>query len=180
MKNEVIKISKSEISLVEESILNPRQMSKLIQKTPKKYVSTRPAKGGGTWNYVPVGYFKKVLNLCFGWNWDFQIIRVWSEEGEAMCHGRLTVHVGDRVIVKDAIGKKEIMFKKGTKTPLSIGNDYKSAESDALKRAANKLGVAADVYNPNEFASVDIEVVDDAPSGVGAMMEDQKEGGQGE
>ena len=62
MSNKLV-ATKDELSLVDNNSLNEGQLQHLLKKTPAKYVKTRPAKGGGTWNYVSGGYVKKVLNL---------------------------------------------------------------------------------------------------------------------
>jgi hypothetical protein len=38
----------------------------------------------------------------------------------------------------------------GKPIPLDFGNDMKAAASDALKKAASQLGIAADVYDPDD------------------------------
>ncbi len=45
----------------------------------------------------------------------------------------------------------------GKPIPLDFGNDMKAAASDALKKAASQLGIAADVYDPDEFIPYEIE-----------------------
>ena len=44
----------------------------------------------------------------------------------------------------------------GKPVPLDFGNDMKAAASDALKKAASQLGIAADVYDPDEFIAYEI------------------------
>ena len=46
--------------------------------------------------------------------------------------------------------------------PLDFGNDLKAATSDALKKCAAQLGVAADVYDPDEFIPYEIAGSDEA------------------
>jgi len=159
--NDLALVTKEDLSLVENNRLNKGQLQQLLQKTPAKYVKQRPAKGGGQWNYVTVGYIKKVLNLMFGWDWDFEIVDEKIEHGEVIVKGRLTCRVEDRAIVKMQYGNKEIMFKKlkqgeTIKTPLSIGNDMKGAASDCLKKCAAEIGIAADIYNADDFNPVKI------------------------
>jgi len=55
-------------------------------------------------------------------------------------------------------GCKEIMCRKGTDIPLNLGNDLKAAATDALKKCAAELGIAADIYNADEFREVDVQV----------------------
>ncbi len=73
-ENNLALISADELSLVEDNSLNSNQLAQILKRTPKAYVKSRPAKGGGTWDYVTSGYVKKVLNLMFGWDWDFEIL----------------------------------------------------------------------------------------------------------
>lgn len=44
----------------------------------------------------------------------------------------------------------------GKPIPLDFGNDMKAAASDALKKAASQLGIAADVYDPDEFIPYEV------------------------
>ena len=156
MSTEIITVSEEELSLVENNSLNAKQLQVLLKTTPKKYIKQRPAKGGGQWAYVSGGYVRKVLNIMFGWDWDFEIIDDRIQGGEAIVKGRLTVRSAGRTIVKTQYGNKEIMCKRGTEIPLSLGNDLKAAATDALKKCAAELGIAADVYTPHEFTAVNI------------------------
>lgn len=160
-ENKTIMITTSDISKTKDLILSVDQLNTVIGKTPAKAKKTRPAKGGGTWLYVSGSYMKKQLNILFGWNWDFEIIseQILVEAGEVVVKGKLTCRSNGNTIVKMQYGNKEIVFKKGTKIPLSIGNDLKAAATDALKKCAAEIGIAQDVYAPQEFK--DVEVVAD-------------------
>jgi recombination DNA repair RAD52 pathway protein len=158
--NQIITVTEQDLSLVEDNILNSKQLGHLLKRTPQKYVRQRPAKGGGVWSYVSGGYVKKVLNLMFGWDWDFEIIENTIAHGEVVVKGKLTCRVGDRTIVKMQYGNKDIMCKRGTNDPLSIGNDMKAAATDALKKCAAEIGIASDIYNADEFREVNVEQED--------------------
>jgi len=54
-------------------------------------------------------------------------------------------------------GNKDIIFRKGTEIPLSVGNDLKSAATDALKKCASEIGIAADIYNAEEFRPIAVQ-----------------------
>jgi hypothetical protein len=150
-------VNAQDLSLVGENALNQGQLKILLSRTPTKYIHTRPAKGGGTWDYVSGGYIKKVLNIMFGWDWDFEIISELVQDGEAIVKGKLTVRTNGKTIVKTQYGNKDIICKKGTTTPLSIGNDLKSAATDCLKKCAAELGIAADIYNKMDFKEVQVK-----------------------
>ena len=71
----------------------------------------------------------------FGWAWDFEIVSEIIQDGEAIVKGRLSVNTGEA---------------------LSLGNDLKAAATDALKKCAAQLGIAQDVYAPDEFTEVEV------------------------
>ena len=48
--------------------------------------------------------------------------------------------------------------------PLSIGNDLKSAATDALKKCAAEIGLAADIYNKEDFREVKVDTTKDYES----------------
>ena len=153
---EIIKIEAKELSLVENNSLNASQLALLLKKTPKQYVHTRPAKGGGTWDYVSGGYVRKVLNLMFGWDWDFEVVSEQVVGKQVIVKGKLTCRVNNRQIVKMQFGCKEVICRSGTETPLNLGNDFKAAATDALKKCAAELGIAADIYNKQDFKEITV------------------------
>ncbi len=161
--NQLALVRESDLSLVENNALNGSQLKQLLKKTPQQYVHTRPAKGGGTWEYVTGGYVRKVLNLMFGWDWSFEIIDEKIMSGEAIVKGKLTCNSNGRSIVKMQFGNKDVIYRKepdkdGNKIPLSIGNDLKAAATDCLKKCAAELGIAADIYNKMDFKEVNVSV----------------------
>lgn len=158
-------IDPSDLSLVGENSLNEKQLKQILKKTPQQYVKHRPAKGGGTWSYVTGGYIKKCLNLMFGWDWDFEIVSERIDFGEAIVKGKLTCRSNGKQIVKMQFGNKDIVYKKQTaeqlankeeRIPLSIGNDLKAATTDCLKKCAAEIGIAADIYNAEDFKEVNV------------------------
>ena len=153
---EIIKIEAKELSLVENNSLNASQLALLLKKTPKQYVHTRPAKVGGTWDYVSGGYVRKVLNLMFGWDWDFEVVSEQVVGKQVIVKGKLTCRVNNRQIVKMQFGCKEVICRSGTETPLNLGNDFKAAATDALKKCAAELGIAADIYNKQDFKEITV------------------------
>lgn len=143
--------------MLSPSFITEKQVLKMLQRTPKEHIHTRPGKGGKDFDYVTGTYMKKILNFVFGWNWDFIIV---SKEihgladgwGQIITHGRLIVKDGaGNTISKDQFGQAEVKYLKGTTKPVSLGNDFKSSATDALKKCAAEFGVASDVYGKNEF-----------------------------
>lgn len=165
MENELALIQPTELTLVENNSLNPNQLKHILKRTPTQYVKQRPAKGGGTWRYVTGGYVKKCLNLMFGWDWDFEITSYIIQFDEAIVQGKLTARSNGKPIIKTQFGNKDIAYKKQTdiekqngvaRIPLSIGNDLKAAATDCLKKCASEIGIAADIYNADDFIELNV------------------------
>lgn len=160
----IVKFEDMQLCNQENIVLNKEQLNFIFKKTPKNHVYKRPAKGGGQWSYVTGVYVKKVLNLVFGFNWSFEIVehKIDLDVGQAYVLGRLTVNSNGKKIVKMQFGRVDVKFKKtadkrtGVQMPLDVGNDLKAAATDALKKCAAELGIASDVYAPNEFKAITV------------------------
>lgn len=146
------------LSIPEKLGMNPameqQQILALIQRTPKSHVYTRPARGGGVWQYVTGTYVEKVLNYVFGWDWSFEIKDHGREKNQIWVLGKLTVNtINGRSLVKEQFGRQDIkQLKAGG--DLDFGNDLKAAATDSLKKCASLLGVASDIYGKEEFKEV--------------------------
>jgi len=155
LKNDELNLS------LQHSPLDNSQLLHMLQKTPQAHIYKRPAKGGGEWDYVTGVYVKKVLNYVFGWLWDFEVVETdvdLTVSKQVNVLGRLTVKVYDErindyvTITKQQYGRADIKFKKAQpEEPMDLGNDKKSAVTDALKKCASEFGVASDIYGKNEF-----------------------------
>lgn len=136
-------------------VLYTEQLIHIMQKTPKEHIYTRPAKGGGVWDYVTGVYVKKVLNYVFAWNWDFEVKEKGIEGDLVWVLGRLTVRTKTgATIVKEQFGRADLKKKKDGTGYVDYGNDLKAATTDALKKCASELGIASDVYGKNEFREI--------------------------
>lgn len=159
-------LTPSELSYADGVVFTEKQLQFLFQKTPAKYCRTKPGKGGsGNLTYVSVGYIQKVLNLLFGFRWNFELIGegVDLDSGQIWVRGRLTVpDANGNLIIKENFGAAEIKYSRTVKTisgnpkPLSVGNDLKAAASDCLKKCASMLGIAADIYSGEEFTEIQV------------------------
>ena len=158
MKKEIAIITSEQLGLSEDTILNDKQLQILFKKTPSKHIYQRPAKGGGKWDYVTGTYIRKVLNLMFNFNWDFEVeeYKFDLQLKQVFVLGKLTVRTNKNTIVKMQFGTKDIMFRRNSDLPLDLGNDLKAATTNALKKCASELGIASDVYAPNEFKEINV------------------------
>jgi hypothetical protein len=150
-----------------QSVLNQNQIQKLWNSTPKRYKYSRPGKAGGTYSYVKVNYVRQVLDSVFGFNWSFDVETSLAEAFEVakitktcIVKGVLTGKVkidGEWIeLRKTQFGRAEVKFKRNSTDTLDFGADMKAATSDALKKCASLLGVAADLYAPDEFQEIEI------------------------
>jgi len=141
-------------TLSESPAITNAQFLHIAQSTPKEHIYSRPAKGGGTWDYVTGVYVKKVLNFAFGWQWSFEVKDHGKEEDLIWVLGKLTIFPGtDKQIVKEQFGRADAKKKK-TGGFLDYGNDLKAATTDALKKCASELGIASDIYGAEEFKNI--------------------------
>src|SRR3990172_7607215 len=128
--------------------INDAQYQILTQATPGDEVRYREGKGGRRFPYTDSAYVIRTLNLAFGWDWSFEadnedIFYVNDRPFEAKVRGRLTVRSGDKTIVKVQFGCQPIEYQRNSPDmPVSLGDAYKGAASDALKKCASLLGIA--------------------------------------
>ncbi len=116
------------------------------QATPKDVIKWRKGRGGKDYAYANTSYVIRELNNAFAWNWDFEcdneeIIERDGKPFEIKVRGKLTIRAGERVITKMQYGCQPI--ENGP----SIGDCYKGAASDALKKCASMIGIALDLYD---------------------------------
>jgi hypothetical protein len=132
--------------------VSDKQIMRMVQRTPREHIYTRPAKGGGQWSYVTGTYVEKVLNFVFGFLWDFEVLDHGKEGDQIWVKGKLTAKSPTgQTIVKTQFGRADIKFKKDGKGMLDFGNDLKAATTDSLKKCASLLGIASDIYGKAEF-----------------------------
>lgn len=154
----------------ELQLLNVRQLDVILMPTPPTQIKSRQGKGGQIWRYVNGAYCTKMLNLTFGFDWDFKVLKHEFDLniGQAFVLGELTIRIGDKAITKQQFGRSEIKFlndwildpktnlkvKTKTQKPVDIGNDLKGASTDAMKKCATAFGFFSDVYHAEDFKEV--------------------------
>ena len=93
----------------------------------------------------------------FNWDWHPMERGFDTEADEVWATGRLTARYFDGeawlATVKEATGWQVVNRKRNGGGFVSLGNDYKGADTDALKRAARLLGVGLDAWAKEAPAS---------------------------
>lgn len=141
------RVDKKEVLANLPTFLNEWQKQVVSQKTPEKYIKWRTGADNKQLAYVEVSYVIDILNLAFGGDWDFTVIDKNIGNTQIWIMGRLTIRVNGKTITKENFGSSSIKRYKQSKEIIDIGNDLKTATSDALKKCASMFGVAPDVYS---------------------------------
>lgn len=126
--------------------------------TPLKEIKTRPGRGGGSQRYVDIAYMVEQANLLTTFNWKQEVVKeeeFRSKDGKVLEIGvlvKVTFFNPDGTgISKEQWGQKEVMYQKGTDTPVAYFDDKKAAISDGVKKCLSYFGIAADVYAGKEL-----------------------------
>ena len=122
-------------------------------------------KSGISLVYLPISEVINRLNKVLGpesWSFDVNSVsRDQYDNDEIIAHVTLSIDFGDgKMVSKDGIGGQSVKRAKSTGKPVDLGNDFKGAVSDALKKAAQQLGVG--LYLARSSDAMDIEDAMDA------------------
>lgn len=169
---------------------------KLAEPFPQRMLKHHAGKG---LTYVPVSEVIAKLNRVLGTdNWSYEVLRLWetgaveTDTGTypkwVMAHVRLRALVDFNESIKDGIGGQEVKFlkKRGDSVNppgvVDLGDEYKGAMSDALKKAAQGLGVGLELareddaieYERNEKEpKANTETCDRIAAAIKALDEDE-------
>lgn len=101
-------------------------------------------KGGTSLTYIPVSEVITRLNKVFGVDkWDSIIVSCERDHHDPdfiVAHVRLTATVDGSTVVKDGVGGQKIKRTKNGDI-VDLGDEFKGAVSDALKKAAQQFGI---------------------------------------
>jgi len=158
----------SELDLAIKSAFTQEQVLEILTPTPDDQKEKEIDSQGRPYYTVKASYVKKRLNAIFGFNYDFQILTEnhYQNSNEVVVKGRLTIRdKNNNPVFRDQFGKsstKLTVTKDGNRSinRLSdIGNTFKSASSDCLKKCASEFGLFWDIYNqePQQSDSVEIK-----------------------
>jgi recombination DNA repair RAD52 pathway protein len=143
---------------------------------PGSVIKERSGGGGSVLSYISGQTVTDILNKAFGYMWSWEIVEAkivesipyfnryskvaeedkitfngqrgaWEDQlPVAHVKGRLTLHFLDHnghatSIVKEGYGSKSIMGKQNDQESI-----FKAADTDALKKAASRLGIGLELY----------------------------------
>lgn len=144
--NVSVLINQSDIDKLKGCVLNEDQLKYITDPTPASEIYEKVGKDSKRRKYVKGSYVKKVLNLMFGFGWDEQVVST------NYYPDLKQVTVVLRFVYKGNDG--ETYFKEqfgGADLEVSIGDAYKAAATDALKKCASELGLFSDVYGLDDL-----------------------------
>lgn len=120
-------------------------------------------KSGVTLTYIPISEVINRLNRVLGVsNWSSDIIKCERDSHDPdfiIAHVRLSANfptlLGTGRIVKDGIGGQKIKRSRKDNEIVDLGDEMKGAVSDALKKAAQQLGVG--LYLARDIEAIEMD-----------------------
>src|SRR5258708_4937014 len=134
------------------------ELDNLSEPFPEQVLGTLN-KGGRRFTFVPAAEVIVRLNSVLGANgWSVTILSTWRDQVEpdwVLAHVRLTAYIDGREVVKEQMGGQKIKKLSGKSEAVDIGDEYKGAVSDALKKCAQQLGVGIELSRKDEAIRYD-------------------------
>jgi len=132
----------------------------LEQPFDAKYIKQRKGRGTMMLDYLETHIVIQRLNDSLDGNWNFEIVGYQQMADEVVVLGKLTAEG----VTKMQFGSSAIARAKSTNEIISIGDDFKSAASDCLKKCATLLGVGLHLYGelPSDVTSDAVDNSKDA------------------
>lgn len=132
------------------TLLSETLAKSLQEPFPPEMLRFNKAKG---LTYIPISEVIARLNRVLGIeNWSYEVVRAWREPDHpdwCLAHVRLSVEIGRKTVVRDGYGGQQVKYKK-TGDVVDLGDEFKGAVSDALKKAAQSLGVGLELARTEE------------------------------
>ena len=131
--------------------LNEAQIEALTAATPEEDILTRPGAGFGM-TYVTGEYVKRTLLDVFGGAMRYQVLNHVVDKGSLIIHVSVEYPLYENhkngSVISDTWGRIEEFGTAAIRT--DFGQAWKTAFTDALKRAATHLGIGLDLYHKTQ------------------------------
>lgn len=123
----------------------------LAEPFPKNMLKKHPTKN---LTYIPIAEVIARMNRVLGVNgWHTEIVRVWREPDHpdwVLAHARVTATIGCVTVRRDGVGGQAVKKTKKDGSPVDLGDEYKGAMSDAIKKACQGFGVGLELARSEE------------------------------
>lgn len=154
-------------------MLSQRAKKIISAPLPAEIISERDGGRGGKLSYISGQVVIDMLNNAFEYDWDWEVQREWIQQSVPKFNPKYDKEPVEQPSVAHVVGKLTVRFtsdngdpgkivKTGHGSKVLIGGAseqesiFKSADTDALKKAATKLGIGLELYrNEDEQAFVD-------------------------
>lgn len=110
----------------------------ILRKPLPKHTRRGP---GGNYDYYKGSDVIRRLNEAFGHSWSSEKVEDVTIDDQILLLVSLTVFTDGDTIIHQGYGSAQIARKRNTNEIIDIGNTYKSAYTNALKKAAEQFGV---------------------------------------
>lgn len=123
-------------------------LQELAKPTPADMLKSRDGRAGQTWLYVPGVDFIRRMNEVFFMHWSFEVKQssVYGDQEYIAVLGRLQARLpSGEWVTKEQFGSHVITYNREGRI-VDIGDDLKSAATDAFKKCASMLGVYLDTF----------------------------------
>jgi hypothetical protein len=111
----------------------------------KEQIKQRKGNFGDTIDYVETHAVIQRMNDVFDGQWSFEILSQESIAGEVIVLGKLTADG----VSKTQFGSNKITTSKQGEV-ISMGDDWKAAGSDSLKKSASLFGIGLHLYGADK------------------------------
>ena len=115
-----------------------KTLSTIERPLPAEQIKKRPGRGNMTFDYIPTEFVIRLLNEAFNYQWSTHIQESFRDGSDVVVRLQLTVGTAEQSVVKEQYGSSAISG--------DLGDAYKAAASDALKKAATLLGIGLELY----------------------------------
>lgn len=147
----------------QKAIENRNALQVQLNESFPKEVERQLKKGGASLTYIPVSEVISRLNKVLGFDgWSYEIIKCERDALDPdfiVAHVRMTVFPDSDKFVsvtKDGFGGQKIKRTKNGDI-VDLGDEFKGAVSDALKKAAQALGVGLYLARTEEAMEIEQE-----------------------
>lgn len=130
----------------------PSTYDRLAERFPASEHKTRN-QGGATLTYVTGEMVISRLNAVLGFDWSFRVLREGQTEVEAWVLAELTATIDGKTVTREHYGNQDLA--RGQRATSDL---FKSAATDALKKAATTIGVGLYLYDEDERREVEAEM----------------------
>lgn len=138
-------------------------IEQLTEPFPAELLKTHPAK---RLTYVPVAEVIARMNRVLGQeNWRSEVIRVWREPdhpGWVLAHVKVTARINGVETMRDGVGGQQVKMLRDKSGAVDLGDEFKGAVSDALKKACQGFGVGLELARSDEALSYELAATEPA------------------